>query len=68
MQQRREIVQAGDRIAHRHEIGRRARVELLPVGRHHAGGEMPAGGMAADHDALAEPLPEIEAGAPGSAR
>ena len=53
MQQRCEVEQAGDRIAGRHQIGRRGGVERLPVGRDHAGGEMSAGGMAAHHDALA---------------
>ena len=60
MQQRREIIQAGDRVADRRQIGRRAGVELLPIGRHHAGGKMAAGGMAAHHDALVESLPEIK--------
>ena len=61
--QRREIEDAGNGIAGRHEIDRRFRVERVPVGRNHRGGKMPAGRMSADQNAPAEPLPEKGAGA-----
>ena len=62
--QRREIEHAGDRVAHRHQILRHFRPQLLPIGCHHGGSQMSAGRMAADQHAAVEALPQRRAGAP----
>ena len=61
--ERREIVQAGDRVAGGCQIGRRLGIERRPVGADHGGGKMPAGGMADDEHGPIKPLPQEQAGA-----
>ena len=58
--QRRQIEHTGDRISRGDQIVRRGRVEHGPLGCHHAGGEMSAGGMAVDADALLVIAPEVK--------
>ncbi len=61
--ERREIEHAGHRIAGRHQIGRRLRIERRPVGRHHGAGEMAAGRMADKKHRPIVALPHEHAGA-----
>ena len=62
--ERGEIEDAGNRVAGRHEIGRRLGIERRPIGRDHGGGKLPAGRVAVNHEVTAEAQPEEDAGAP----
>ena len=61
--ERREIVQAGDRVAGGCQIGRRLGIKRRPVGADHGGGKMPAGGMADDEHRPIKQLPQGQASA-----
>jgi uncharacterized membrane protein YfcA len=56
-----KIEHAGNRICGWHEIGRRIGRKTLPVGRHHAGGEVSTRRMAVDENALPPLAPEHQA-------